>query len=119
MQGHRNIYSFHVPGTLTANLVISWTACADGRIKHISAVASNDSDATLMAGDSGDTNEYLAAAVIGDSGVPVEFTSANWATTNPTAAFKKGDVLVFTLDFDGSSGTAADDFTMVVTTLEG
>jgi len=119
MQGNRNVLCFHVPGTLTANLNIRWTACFDGRIKHISAVASNDSDATLIAGDSGDTNEYLAAATIGDSNVPVEFDVDNWASTNTLAAFKKGDVLVFTLDYDGAGGTAADDFTMVVTLLEG
>lgn len=119
MQGNRNVYCFHVPGTLAANLNIRWTACADGRIKHISAVASNDSDATLIAGDSGDTNEYLASAVIGDSGVPVEFDVDNWASTNPTASFKKGDVIVLTLDYDGAGGTAADDATIVVTTLEG
>ena len=119
MQGLLNTYSFHVPGTLTANITITWTAARNGRIKEISAVASNDSDATLMAGDSGDTNEYLAAAVIGDSGTPVVFTRANWATTNTTAAFLADDVIVLTLDYDGAAGTAAQNVTIVVTTLEG
>lgn len=119
MQGHRNVYSFHIPGTLTANITITWTAAANGRIKEISAVASNDSDATLIAGDSGDTDEYLASATIGDSGVPVVFTRANWATTNPTAAFVANDVIVLTLDFDGAAGTAAQNVTIVVTTIEG
>lgn len=119
MQGNRNVLCFHVPGTLSANLDIRWKAAFDGRIKHISAVASNDSDATLMVGVSTDTDEILAAATIGDSQVPVEKTCANWASTNPTAAFSKGETLVLTVDYDGSSGTAADDLTIVITLLEG
>lgn len=119
MQGHLNTYAFHLHGTLAANAVITWTAPAEGRIKEISAGASNDSDATLMAGDAADTNEYLAAAVIGDSGTPVVFDVDDWATTNPTAKFRKGDVIVLTLDFDGSAGTAGQDVTIIVTTLEG
>ena len=82
-------------------------------------MASNDSDATIAAGDSGDTDEYLVAAVIGDSQVPVVYTRANWATTNPSAAFAEGDVIVLTLDYDGSSGTAGQNVTIVVTTIEG
>ncbi|MGD2079028.1 MAG: hypothetical protein PVH18_11640 [Chloroflexota bacterium] len=119
MQGNRNVLCFHVPGTLAANLDIRWTACADGRIKHISAVASNDSDATIIVGDSGDTNEYLTSSTIGDSQVPKEFDVDDWASTNPTASFKKGDVIVVTIDYDGAGGTAADDLTLVITTLEG
>jgi hypothetical protein len=119
MQGMLNTYCFHIPGTLTANIDIRWTAARRGRIKEISAVASNDSDATLAAGDSGDTDEYLVAAAIGDSQVPTVFTRSNWASTNPTAAFAEGDVIVLTLDYDGSSGTAGQNVTIVVTTLEG
>lgn len=118
MQGHRNVHSFHVPGTLTANITITWTAPHDGRIKHVSSCASNDSDATLMLGISTDTNSILTAAVIGDSGTPVEKTVSNFASTNPTGAFTKGQILVCTVDFDGAAGTAADDLTVVITTLE-
>jgi hypothetical protein len=119
MQGNRNVLCFHVPGTLSANLDIRWTAAFDGRVKHISAVASNDSDATLAVGVSGDTDEILAATTIGDSQVPQEFDQDSWASTNPTADFGKGETLVISVDFDGSSGTAANDLTVVMTLLEG
>lgn len=119
MQGNRNVLCFHVPGTLSANLDIRWAAAFDGRIKHISAVASNDSDATLMVGVSTDTDEILAASTIGDSQVPKEFDADDWASTNTTAAFSKSEVLVLTIDYDGSTGTAANDLTIVITLLEG
>ncbi len=119
MQGHRNVLCFHVPGTLSANLDIRWAAAFDGRVKHISAVTSNDSDATMIFGVSTDTDEILASTTIGDSGIPSEFDHDDWASTNPTAEFSKGEVLVLTVDYDGSSGTAADDLTVVITLLEG
>jgi len=119
MQGHRNVHSFHVPGTLSANVVITWTAPYDGRVKHISAGGSNANDGLLIFGISTDNNSILASASIGDSGTPVEFDVDNWATNNPTGAFSKGEILVATLDYDGASGTATDDFTLVITTLEG
>ena len=59
------------------------------------------------------------AAVIGDSGTPVEKTVSDFASTNPTGAFTKGQILVITVDYDGATGTAAQDLTVVVTTLEG
>lgn len=119
MQGHRNTYCFHVPGTLSANIVITWTACSDGRIKHVSAGGSNANDGLLILGISTDTNSILESYSIGDSGTPVEKTQANFATGNPSGKFSKGEILVATLDYDGASGTATDDFTLVITTLEG
>lgn len=120
MQGNRNLLAFHVPGTLSANLDIRWEAAFDCRLKHISALASNDSDATLAVGGGADgSTAILAAAAIGDSGAAVEFGLADWATTNPTAVLAKGDLLKLTLDFDGSSGTAAQDVTIVLTLLDG
>jgi hypothetical protein len=119
MQGHKLILPFHVPGTLTANITVTFVIPYDCRVKHVGACSSNDSDATLMLGISTDTNSILAAAVIGDSSVPVEKTQANFATTNPTGKLSKGEILVLTVDFDGATGTAADDLTVVITLLEG
>lgn len=103
----------HVPGALSANLTLYWKAPFDLVLEHISAVTSNNSDATLKIGDSGDDDEILAAVAIGDSGTPAEFVAANWAVTNPTARITKGDVVVFTLDFDGAAGTAAQNPTII------
>jgi len=119
MQGHHTQLAFHIPGTLTANIDIRAKVPFDCRIAHISAVASNDSDATLAVGISTDTDSILAAATIGDSQVPVEKTASNWATTNPTGVLNKGDILVLTLDFDGAAATAAQNVTIIVTLLEG
>jgi len=119
MQGQRSQLCFHVPGTLAANINIRWKAGNNFRIQKVSSVASNDSDATLELGISTDTNSILAAAVIGDSNVPVEKTRSDFVSTNPTGAVTKGEIVVITLDYDGAAGTAAADFTCVVTVLEG
>jgi hypothetical protein len=62
--------SYHIPGTLAANVTIYWTAPFDCTLRHVSAVASNDSDATLIIGTSADTNGFLESTTIGDSGTP-------------------------------------------------
>ena len=42
--------AYHIPGTLSANINIRFTAPFDCTLLHVSAVASNDSDATLIIG---------------------------------------------------------------------
>jgi hypothetical protein len=120
MQGTQIAFAFHVPGTLSANLSIKFKVYRDLILQHVSAVASNDSDATLaIAAGSAGTTALLAAAVIGDSGTPVEKTVSNWATTNPTGRLADGDIVALTLDYDGAGGTAANDVTIVLTCTEG
>ena len=58
--------AYHIPGTLTANIAIKFTAHTNLSLIHVSAVASNDSDATLAIGNGDDADGYLAACVIGD-----------------------------------------------------
>jgi len=109
---------FHVPGTLAANITPKFTAPFNYTIIHVSAVASNDSDATLKIGTSADDDIFLAAATIGDSGTPKEFDRDDFIGTQyPRVA--DGDIFVITLDFDGSAGTAAQNVTIVITCLEG
>ena len=119
MQGNKIVKAFHFQGTLSANANIRFTAERDMHLAHISAVASNDSDATLEVGISTDTNSILAAAVIGDSNTPVEKTESDWATANDTGKIADGDIFVATLDYDGASGTAAQDVTLIFTFTEG
>ena len=118
-------HSFHVPGTLGADLDIRFTAPSPCTLVHSSAVASNDSDATLTLGTSADVDGWLAACVIGDSNTPVEKGIADFdgallsdAGNEPPRAID-GTIIVAVLDFDGASGTAADDFTLVLTFVEG
>ena len=119
MQGKRQSLCWHIPGTLAANIDIRFTAAFDFVIKEISAVASNDSDATLAVGISTDTDSVLAATTIGDSQVPSVKTRSDWASTNENGVINADEVVVLTLDYDGSSGTAAADVTIVMTILEG
>lgn len=116
---------YHVSGALAANLDIRFTAPSNCTLRHVSAVASNDSDATLAIGTSADEDGFLAACVIGDSAVPVEKALADFdgaLLTNAGKEFPRiedGDVVVVTLDYDGASGTAAEDVTIVLTFAEG
>jgi len=119
MQGHRNLISFHVPGTLAANLAIIWTAPFDGRIKKVSSVASNNSDALLEVGTTSDADYYFASHTVGDSSVPSVKTRADFASTTVDGSFDEGDVLKLTVDYDGAAGTAANDLTIVLAILEG
>lgn len=110
--------SFHIPGTLTANVTPVWTAPFDCQLIHVSAVATNNSDATLAIGTTASASAYLTATAIGDSSDPVEFTRANFVGAQfPHIA--KGADLMLTLDYDGSSGTAAQNVTIVLTFTEG
>jgi hypothetical protein len=109
---------YHIPGTLAANIVPKFTAHADMTLLHVSAVASNDSDATLIIGNSGDTDAYLESCTIGDSGTPVEKARANFVGSQ-FPRITDGTIVVITLDFDGSAGTAAANVTIVLTFAEG
>lgn len=106
--------TIHVPGSLAANLVATVTADRNWKITHVSACASNDSDALIKIGNDANDDAYLESAVIGDSGVPVEFDRDDFVDEQfPT--HEKGDVLIVNVDFDGDGGTAADDFSLVIT----
>ena len=110
--------SFHVPGTLSADLTLKWTAPFD-------CTLINDSDALIVVGDSADADEYVTSAVIGDSGVPAEFDHDDFVdTAGDTHAryyprIVDGTIVAVALDYDGAGGTAADDFTLVLTFCEG
>ena len=115
--------SYHVAGSAAADLVMSFIAPFDMTLLHVSAVASNDSDATLAVGSSADTDGYITAGVIGDSNTPVEkealadFDGALAGSQYPHIA--DGTIVVLDLDFDGATGTAGADVTIVLTFTEG
>jgi hypothetical protein len=118
-------HAFHVPGTLTANITSTFTAPSGCQLIHVSACASNDSDATIIVGDSSDADEYLTASVVGDSGTPAEYDYDDFVDTSGNThtrfypVISDGTVVVVTVDFDGASGTAANDLTVVLTFAEG
>lgn len=111
-------HSYHIPGTLSANLGINFTTPCDLQLVHASAVGSNANDGLLKIGSSSDDDAYLASAAIGDSGTPAVFDRDNFVGGQyPHIA--AGTVVVITLDYDGAGGTAAANFTLALTFTEG
>jgi hypothetical protein len=116
---------YHVPGTLSADVAIRFTAPFDCTLLHVSAVGSNANDGLLTIGDSNDADEYLTSSSIGDSNVPVEFDGDDFVDTSGNShgryypRIADGTVVVIALDHDGDGGTATDDFTLVLTFAEG
>ena len=117
--------AYHVPGTLSANLSIKFTAPFDCTLLHVSAVGSNANNGLLIIGDSSDDDEYLTSSSIGDSGTPAEFDGDNFVDTSGNTHARyypriaDGTVVVIALDYDGAGGTATADFTLVLTFAEG
>jgi hypothetical protein len=110
--------SYHIPGTLSANIGVRFKTPCDCTLVHVSAVASNNSDATLKLGDSTDDDAYLVAAAIGDSGTPAAFDRDDFVG-GQFPHITAGTIVVATLDYDGAAGTAAQDVTMDLTFVEG
>ena len=115
--------AFHIPGTLAADAAIKWVAPFNCQLVHVQAVATNDSDATLTVGTSVDADGYLAEFTIGDSSVPTEKEGrANFDGALADSQYPHitdGTIIVLTLDYDGDSGTAAQNVTIVLTFTEG
>lgn len=121
-----NIFTLniHVPGNAAANWRFNWTVPFDCQLIHASAVGSNANDATLDIGTSADTDGYLAAGAFGDSNTPAEFgrTSFDGALITGGDQFPHlvdGTILVVIVDYDGASGTAVADGTVVLTLTKG
>ena len=118
-------HAFHVPGTLSADINIRFTAPSDCSLVHVSAVASNASNALITIGDSDDADEYLTSSDVGDSNVPAEFDGNDFVDTSGVThdryypRIADGKVVCIAVDHDGDSGTAAADLTIVLTFVEG
>ena len=117
--------TFHVPGALGADTAFVWTVPSDCTLLHVSAVTSNDSDLTMKIGTSADDDGYLAACVVGDSATPVEKDLGDFAGAlvtdylNECPHITDGTIMIITIDYDGASGTAGEDLTIVLTFSEG
>jgi hypothetical protein len=110
--------AFHVPGTLAANVTITWTAPCDCQLVHVSANGSGANDGKLTIGYIGSLAAYLASSAIGDSDTPVEFDRDDFVGAQyPHIA--DGTIINVGLDYDGAGGTATPNFTVVLTFTEG
>ncbi len=118
MIGSKFTLSFHIPGTLAANVAMYYTAQADCQLIHVSANGSNANNGLLDIGPTGDTDGYLDGVSIGDSNTPAEFVRADFVG-GEFPHIVKGTVVAISLDYDGAGGTATHDFTLVLTFTEG
>jgi hypothetical protein len=111
-------HTYHVTGTLSANVVSKFKLPCDAQLIYACANASNTNNATLILGPSTDTDGYLESAAIGQSGTPVEFDWNDFVGSQyPHIA--KGTIFTTTLDYDGSAGSAAANFDLLLMFTEG
>jgi len=126
MQGHKFTVSVHLSGTLAANQLGSFLLPFAATLIAVSAVAQNNSDATLTVGTVVDPDGYLSAKPIGDSGAPVQFDKTDWDGALFTGVpsvdnirVAKDTAVAWALDFDGAAGTAAQNVSIIFTFVEG
>lgn len=123
MQGTRFTVAVHVGGTLAANQqgVIQLPCVAT--LAEVSACGSNSNSATLQLGTSADADGIMTAAAIGDSSTPAVFDAGDFdgALADGVNPLHLADdtVIAWLLDYDGASGTAAQDLDILFTFLEG
>lgn len=83
MHGLRTVQNIHISGTLSADLqgVLPGWKNTGRTLIEVAALASNDSDATLLIGIGGaspDDDAIMTGKAIGDSGTPAYFTVADF-----------------------------------------
>jgi hypothetical protein len=103
-----------VDGTTTADVAWQWEFSFPVRLINVKAAASNDSSATLGVTAEGGTTVVTAAA-IGDTYSANELTPAS----NAVGMISADTYIKFSLDYDGDSGTAADNVGVVACFLVG
>ena len=110
--------SFYIPGTLSGNHSIHFKLPVDAQLIHVSQCNTANTDAVLDIGYTGSLEAYLADMACGDSSVAAE---ADWNdfVGSQYPHISKATNIILTLDYDGSSGTAAANWTCVLTFTQG
>lgn len=112
------VLTFHVTGTLSANITPMFVAPFDMQLIEAQSNASNASTANWKIGKSDSDAAYLALCDVGDSGVPAEKGRTNFVDAQfPHIA--KGTIVLITFDYNGAGATAAQNATMVLTFTKG
>ena len=104
------VIPFFIPGTTTANHLLYCELPFPWTLLGIKASAVNDSDATLQVSRAG--SSIISATAIGD-GDPTYIEP-----TDP-APVDADELISMTLDYDGASGTAAEQVSLIVIGLVG
>ena len=107
--GQITFLTWHIPGTLAADISIRHTLPFDAQLVHVSAVGSNTAAAGLEIGIGSSAAAYMAKKSIGVSGTPVEFDLDDFTTWTGKAypRLAKGGILAFALDYDYNAGGGA------------
>ncbi len=119
MLGNAFAVSYHIPGTATGNSTFTFLPYKACTLYHISATGSNANNATFTAWKNGsDTLLNKTNIDVGDSGTPAVADKDDFLNDEyPHLA--TGDTFTVVLDYDGSAGTAVQNFSIVITFLEG
>jgi hypothetical protein len=109
---------------MAANAVAYWRTPCPLTLVHISATASNAASSTVRVGTSSDDDGYITAFAVGQSATPVvkdrgDFDGALNADANECPHIARDTVLAVTVDYDGSSGTAGQNVSVILTFVEG
>ena len=111
-------HAYHIPGTLAANITITFKVPFDCQLIHVSANGSNANNAILDIGYIGALEAYVANKDVGDSDTPAEVTRTGFVGSQyPHIA--AGTLVNIGVDYDGAAGTAVANFTLVLTFTEG
>ena len=113
--------TWHIPGTLAADVAIQFTAPCNLTLLHASLVSGNSAAAGVKVGTSADDDKFLALCSSGVSGTPVEKERPDFAGGQyPRIA--DGEVVAIAVDYDyngGGAGSSSADLTIVLTFAEG
>lgn len=110
-------YTFSHEGALAGNWAIIFELPHGFMPRHISAVASNASAATIQVGTTSSPAAVLAEVAIGVSGDPIEKGPSDFADAD--YQYAKGDVVQILIDYDGEASTVGEDVAVVLTGLMG
>ena len=128
MQGEKFVMTWRLDGTLAANKTIGFKLPFAITVVALGAVASNNSDATISLGTLADPDGYLLAKVVGDSGTPVVYDKDDWdGALLPSDHIADVDnlhvaadtVVNIAIDYDGATGTAAQNVDIYLVAIEG
>jgi hypothetical protein len=110
--------TFHVPGALAADLSIKWITPCDMQLVHVSAVISNNGATLMVVGNSDSAAAYIASLIVGVSATPKEWKFANFVGAQ-YPHIPVGTTVIIGIDYDGASGTAGQNLTIILTYTEG
>jgi len=115
--------TFNLHGTLAANARGEFILPCGATLEAVSISNSAATAALLDVGISTDRNGIFSAVDCGDSGTPTLFEVADYngalATAGEPYRAAAGTIWTYDLDFDGASGTAGANVTIVFYFLEG